>query len=300
MTTVEVACPESQGKRKYELARKPGEEFINDYNPAVLMAWNGNIDLQYVGDDKDVVSYITAYTTKGEIARKVDALKHDDPSITFVNAIYKMGVDELNSREVGGLEMCDDLLGMPNYSFDTAEVWIPTDPRDKRSRMLKSKQARVEESEAYHPNLVDTHYPNRCTRLENHSLYNIATNYEWPLRGGRMVPAGRSLNSRSSVNISDAEYNRSDEHSPFYAHPNVPSGDSFEIRTEKRHFAEEQKRKSVNAYEDLVKVLDAMKEMKRDEKNLKKMLDQLKHGLRGLDMEEVEEELQIAKRIVDN
>ena len=46
--------------------------------------------------------------------------------MTRNEAVYKIGIDELNSREVGGNEMVDELLGHENFEFDMADVWIAT------------------------------------------------------------------------------------------------------------------------------------------------------------------------------
>ena len=34
----------------YDLPRSKKEEFIKDYNLAILLAWEGNMDLQFVGE----------------------------------------------------------------------------------------------------------------------------------------------------------------------------------------------------------------------------------------------------------
>lgn len=40
---------------------------INDYNPAMLLAWNGNIDIQFVGEKPAILNYyVTKYTTKSK------------------------------------------------------------------------------------------------------------------------------------------------------------------------------------------------------------------------------------------
>jgi hypothetical protein len=48
-------------------ARKKGEEYINDYNPELLMLWEANVDLQFIGENSYALNrYITAYITKSE------------------------------------------------------------------------------------------------------------------------------------------------------------------------------------------------------------------------------------------
>ncbi|CAL2027296.1 unnamed protein product [Caenorhabditis brenneri] len=99
-----------QKTRLYDLNRISGEEYINDYAPGLLLAWKGNVDVQYVGSNKDVVSCITAHSTKGEVAKKMKEMREE----TFKDrnkAIYALGFDELNSRETGVLVITDEPLG---------------------------------------------------------------------------------------------------------------------------------------------------------------------------------------------
>ena len=53
--------------RLYDLPRQHNERMIDDYNPAILLAWQGNMDIQYIGEKSSVLNwYITKYTTKAE------------------------------------------------------------------------------------------------------------------------------------------------------------------------------------------------------------------------------------------
>lgn len=51
----------------YHLPHTKNETYIEDYNPTILLAWNGNTDLQLI--NKKVCSsspYLTKYQTKSE------------------------------------------------------------------------------------------------------------------------------------------------------------------------------------------------------------------------------------------
>jgi len=51
----------------YDLPCKKGDVKINDYNPAILLAWEENIDLQYIGEHPAILNYYyTKYATKAE------------------------------------------------------------------------------------------------------------------------------------------------------------------------------------------------------------------------------------------
>ena len=53
--------------RLYDLPRSNKERMTNDYNAATLLVWNGNMDIQYIGEKSTILNwYITKYTTKAE------------------------------------------------------------------------------------------------------------------------------------------------------------------------------------------------------------------------------------------
>ena len=55
--------------KPYFLQRNQAERNINDYNPALLMAHEGNIDVQYCADASSTnrtCAYVAGYASKGE------------------------------------------------------------------------------------------------------------------------------------------------------------------------------------------------------------------------------------------
>ncbi|CAO4359779.1 unnamed protein product [Caenorhabditis nigoni] len=130
----------------------------------------------FVGTNKDVIAYVTAYTTKGEVVKKIDEARQSDSGVRLSQAILELGYDEINCRETGALEMVDRLLGRSCFQFDQADVWIPTDPKDKRSKMLNPRSESAED--AFLPNFIDEYYPSRPEELEEFSVYNVAVNYK--------------------------------------------------------------------------------------------------------------------------
>lgn len=76
--------------RPYYVARKEDETHINDYNPAILLTWKANIDIQYIpADATDVVNYITAYTTKGEKVAKDNMEKYAMEGMSRSKLLFK-------------------------------------------------------------------------------------------------------------------------------------------------------------------------------------------------------------------
>ena len=59
------------------LKQNPNEYKINNYNPCVMLAWQANMDIQYVINAYTCVMYVASYMTKseramGELLRNVD------------------------------------------------------------------------------------------------------------------------------------------------------------------------------------------------------------------------------------
>ena len=48
------------------LKRKPSEQSVNYYSPAILKAWEANMDIQYVVNAYACVMYIASYVLKAE------------------------------------------------------------------------------------------------------------------------------------------------------------------------------------------------------------------------------------------
>ena len=168
--------------RAYSLARKPEETMVNDYNAAILLGWKANIDVQYISANaKDVVNYITAYTTKGEKAKKMydsNLTKYALQGLTRSKILFKLGLDICDQREVGLLEIVDDLLGHANFEFDMAHVFIPLDATGDRTRIVRPTNKRGADEEATETNWLDTYYRNRHQYFKDFSLYNLMTNFE--------------------------------------------------------------------------------------------------------------------------
>ena len=57
----------------YNLARSFSETRVNDYNPALLLLWRANLDIQFVSEDSLALAhYVTGYVTKAEKSHLLD------------------------------------------------------------------------------------------------------------------------------------------------------------------------------------------------------------------------------------
>lgn len=167
-------------KVDYDLPRKDSERFINDYNPPLKLAWEGNMDIQFFGENSRFITlYLTKYTTKSEKCNiDLQAMQQGKP---LASKLYNLGMRCLNNRECGALE-ADTLLGYPlcGTDSDTVIKWI--DVNEVRHRKVKKfddiKALEADSMDIYYPSLIDNHYPNRPNELESLNLYDFARMYE--------------------------------------------------------------------------------------------------------------------------
>lgn len=169
--------------RLYDLPRDSSEVYINDYNLAVLMAWNGNMDLQYIGEKSCALSsYVTKYQTKPEKTNTAQTFDVINNTKTLSSKLWNVALRSLSNRECGSLEASDTLLGIPLFGTDpcTTIKWLGVSTL--RNRRLKSKEEiellDAESNNIFFPSIIDTHYPNRPIELEHLSLFDYARNYD--------------------------------------------------------------------------------------------------------------------------
>lgn len=167
--------------RQYYLKRNADEININDYNPLLLIAWNGNIDVQLLVDGyKFVADYITNYSTK-DLSYSKSLLKSHIKKKIKTNAIMPIAVDLLKRKKMPSTEMVDNLLGHSLYRFDSDHIFVNTNEEHNRRRVLKTahKISRQTNSSkrAFVTNPYDDYYPHRPNGLKNFCLLNFIINF---------------------------------------------------------------------------------------------------------------------------
>lgn len=174
-------------KRLYHLARKQDETSINDYNPALLLANQANIDVQYIGHlGSRLPYYITDYMTKNEKSEQ-DEMWEDIFSSTKslgTNAMSFM-LNSIKNRQVGANEAVDRLLGHKLYSMSRQLRFADLQPHEKAKRLLKPlKQLdHLLENDPESEDNLQLHwvldvYPDRPDELEDCSLHDVLAWYE--------------------------------------------------------------------------------------------------------------------------
>ena len=168
--------------RKIILPREPSESCINPYNRACLLAWQANMDIQFVEDPHACIMYIAAYISKdekgmGELLKQVSKECRD---LDIRTKLKKLGSVFLNNREVSSQEAAMRILSIPMKKMSRTVTFINTDPLSNRTAVLKPKaalQAMDDDDEDIFQSNIIVRYAVRPEKLENMCLASFAANY---------------------------------------------------------------------------------------------------------------------------
>jgi len=174
-------------KRLYHLKRKESEQKINDYNAALLIANQANVDIQFIGHmGSRLPYYITDYITKHERVEQDDMWKDIFSSAKSLgtNAMSFL-LKSVKSRQVGSNEAADRLLGHKLYSKSKQIRFADLQPADKVKRVLK-RAADIKEildndpssTDIFMQHWVQDVYPDRPDSMESVSLFAMLSWYE--------------------------------------------------------------------------------------------------------------------------
>jgi hypothetical protein len=172
----------SKRGRKVLLKRLPNECNVNNYNKAVMLAWQANMDLQYIIDPYACVMYVASYIMKaersmGELLKKVsNEVRTDD----LIVQLRKVGSAFLTHREVSAQEAVYRILSMPLKQLSRGIVFISTNPKNERIAVLKKKDMlnnlHDDDTNIFCTNLIDR-YQHRPQPLNSMCLAEFAATY---------------------------------------------------------------------------------------------------------------------------
>ncbi|XP_067206958.1 uncharacterized protein [Linepithema humile] len=171
--------------RLYDLPRTEDESNINDYNPVLLTAWEGNMDIQFIGEKSSLLTwYITKYMNKAGKCELSDTIINtkNNTNKSLMSYLWSIALRFTSNRECGALEAADTLLGIALYGTDpnTTIRWL--DVNRIRCRKLKTrKEIEVlddQSTDIFCESLINNHYPQRPKELECMSLYEFAKWYD--------------------------------------------------------------------------------------------------------------------------
>ena len=156
---------------------------INDYNPAVMLVWEGNMDIQYIGEKSAILNwYITKYTTKAEQSHANTAFTELTSTKSLASRLWNVALRSLSNRECGALEASDTLLGIPLYGTDPSTVFRWVDVNMVRSHRVKEshiiKELPGDSEDILYPSMIDNYYPNRPAELDDMNLYTFMSWYD--------------------------------------------------------------------------------------------------------------------------
>ena len=119
------------------LKREPDECFINNYSPSVMLAWQANMDIQFVLNAYACVMYVASYIMKtersmGELLKRVAAEARTDE---LKSQLRKVGSAFLTHREVSAQEA---VLSLPMKQLSRSVVFVDTNPKNERIAVLKN------------------------------------------------------------------------------------------------------------------------------------------------------------------
>ena len=122
------------------LKREPNECYINNYNGPVMLAWQANMDLQYVLNAYACVMYVASYIMKtdramGELLKRVC---NEARSEELKSQLKKVGSAFLTHRDQ---EAVYRILSLPMKQLSRTVVFVDTNPKDERIAVLKDNES---------------------------------------------------------------------------------------------------------------------------------------------------------------
>ena len=149
----------------YDLPHQHNERMINDYSPAILLVWQGKMDIQYIGEKSSMLNwYITKYTTKAEPNHSTTAFSDLTSNKSLASKLWNIALKGLSNHGCHALAAADTLLGIPLYGTEPSTVfqWVDVNQihscRVKKNHIIQELPSDSEGILYPHPNL-----PCRCS-----------------------------------------------------------------------------------------------------------------------------------------
>ena len=155
--------------------RRIEEQWINNYNPHLIRAWNGNMDIQYVMDPYSCVMYIVSYISKseremGDLIRNAqrEAVEGNDEAVA---QLRKLGSLYLHHREISVMGSIYNICGLPLQMSSRKVIFVQTDKDGQKiSKPLRMLQNNADEDDNPWQN---THIDKYISRPNNTEFNNM-------------------------------------------------------------------------------------------------------------------------------
>ena len=108
---LQYCCVEEKLKKRQkicELKRSESELKVNNYNPLILLLWQANVNIQFVGESSLALSnYVNVYVTKAEKSSMQEMWQEIGESSSIYSSLWKFDIQALKSRECSLYEASD-------------------------------------------------------------------------------------------------------------------------------------------------------------------------------------------------
>ncbi|XP_031340027.1 uncharacterized protein LOC116168369 [Photinus pyralis] len=173
-------------KYKVFLKRDVVDSFVNPYNPNILELHKANMDIQFIVDPYNCVSYIVNYINKSDRGLSklmVEAQAHiRNGDLNTKEKLRRLGNVFLGSCEVSAQEAAYHTVGLRLTNCSVGHVFVNTFPPEQRVKMAKSKAHLRSMDGACGDVFVKgmlEHYVQRPDVLEELTLARFATEYSY-------------------------------------------------------------------------------------------------------------------------
>ena len=124
------------------LKRTPYEIRVNGYNEVLLLATRANMDIQPITNVYSCATYVCSYVAKAMrgismLLREAVEEARADPNCTLKQQLRRIANKFLNNVEVSAQEACYLLLQLPLRRFSRSVVFINTNTKENRVKLLK-------------------------------------------------------------------------------------------------------------------------------------------------------------------
>ncbi|CAF1233541.1 unnamed protein product [Rotaria magnacalcarata] len=164
--------------------REPNARGINQYNEELLIAWNANMDIQFVLDPYVCAKYLMSYTTKPEreMSLLLEATHKEcrEGNMSAREETKKLTGTFFNHRQVSVQEAIYRAAGVPLTYSSRKVIFISS--HSNSCRFLKPqhilKQMDQENSDIYMSNLADKYFDRPLDSYSNICMADFASDYD--------------------------------------------------------------------------------------------------------------------------
>ena len=178
--------------------------------PSVMLAWQANMDIQFVMNAYACIMYVASYIMKtersmGELLKRVATEARTDE---LKCQLRKVGSAFLTHREVSAQETVYRILSLPMKQLSRSVVFVDTNPKNERIAVLKDNasltQLQDNDTNVFQKSLIDR-YQHRPQQLSSMCLAEFAATYvvKYERNDCDALPAPESDVTSTQITLTD-------------------------------------------------------------------------------------------------